>query len=123
MVWSFPAGGLDPARHASLEDTAAAELSEESALTGGTLVRLLPADHPGLLESKWSCNRFTPFLAIDPRADAQPGERDAEEAGMTVHRVPLAQLEELLYGQDVLLPSVVTAQLALRELRKRGLIQ
>jgi len=41
---------------------------------------------------------------------------------MTVHRVPLSRLEELLYGDDVLLPSLATAQLALRELRKRGLL-
>ena len=52
-VWSFPAGGVDLQRHASLEDTAAAELSEECHLKGGELVRLLPADHPGILETKW----------------------------------------------------------------------
>jgi len=53
FVWSFPAGGVDSARHASLEATAAAELSEECGLLPGTLVRLLPAEHPGILETKW----------------------------------------------------------------------
>jgi ADP-ribose pyrophosphatase YjhB (NUDIX family) len=53
FVWSFPAGGVDATRHASLEATATAELSEECSLLPGTLVRLLPADHPGILETKW----------------------------------------------------------------------
>jgi hypothetical protein len=52
-VWSLPAGGVDATRHASLEATATAELSEECSLLPGTLVRLLPADHPGILETKW----------------------------------------------------------------------
>ncbi len=124
FVWSFPAGGVDAARHASLEATAAAELSEECALRPtAPLIRLLPDGHPGLLETKWSRNRYTPFLAIDPAPDATPGTRDPEEAHMSVHRVPLSRLEgELLYGEDVLPPATVTAQLALRELRRRGLI-
>ena len=67
-------------------------------------------------------NRFTPFLAIDPAPDPSPGERDPEECCLTIHRVPLSRLDELLFGDDVLLPSVVTAQLALKELRKRGLL-
>ena len=33
-----------------------------------------------------------------------------------------ARLDELLFGDDVLLPSLATAQLAMRELRKRGLL-
>jgi hypothetical protein len=41
---------------------------------------------------------------------------------MTVHRVKLERLDELLFGDDVLLPSLATAQLAMRELRKRGLL-
>ena len=67
-------------------------------------------------------NRFTPFLAIDPVVDPSPGERDPEECCLTFHRVPLSRLDELLFGDDVLLPSLATAQLAMRELRKRGLL-
>jgi hypothetical protein len=59
---------------------------------------------------------------IDPVADPSPGERDPEESCMTVHQVPISRLDELLFGDDVLLPSLATAQLALRELRKRGLV-
>ena len=65
FVWSFPAGGVDPRRHATLEATALAELSEECSLLPGTLVRLLPGDHPGLLETKW-CRCVAPCaLAAD----------------------------------------------------------
>jgi hypothetical protein len=55
-------------------------------------------------------------------ADPSPGARDPEESCMTVHRVKLERLDELLFGDDVLLPSLATAQLAMRELRKRGLL-
>ena len=124
FVWSLPAGGVDPARHASLAATAAAELSEECRLLadGAALIRLLPENHAGLLETKWAANRYTPFLALDALPDPAPGARDAEEALMTVHRVPLSRLEELIYGEDVLVPTAVTTQLALRELRARRLI-
>lgn len=123
LVWSFPAGGVVSAKHSSLEDAAAAELSEECALAcSAPLVRLLPGDHPGLLESKWCMNRYTPFLAVEPLADAQPGPRDAEEALLSTHVVPLWRLEELLYGGDVVPHSVITAHLALRELKARGLL-
>lgn len=35
-------------------------------LHGGAFVRLLPEQHPGLNEVKWSMNRFQPFLVISP---------------------------------------------------------
>lgn len=122
MVWSLPAGAVDGAKHASLEAAAAAELSEECGLRGGTLIRLLPDNHPGLLETKWCRNRFTPFLCVDPERDAAPGQRDAEEAVLTCQRMPLHRLMDLLYGDDVLLHSVATTHLAVRELMRRGLV-
>ena len=38
--------------------------------------------------------------------DASPGARDAEEAGMRVERVPLDQLQGLLYGGAALGPTI-----------------
>jgi 8-oxo-dGTP pyrophosphatase MutT (NUDIX family) len=122
LVWSLPAGAVDGAKHGSLEDAARAELSEECGLRGGTLIRLLPDTHPGLLETKWCRNRFTPFLVLDPECDKAPGQRDAEEAVLTSHRVPLRQLMDMLYGDDILLHSVATTHLAVRELLRRGLL-
>lgn len=40
------------------------ELSEECRLRGGTWVKLIPDDHPGVMEAKWAATRFTPFLVI-----------------------------------------------------------
>lgn len=113
---------MDAKKHDSLQAAALAELSEECGLRGGTLVRLLPEGHPGLLETKWCRNRFTPYLCIDPEADAAPGQRDAEEAVLTSHRLPLRQLMAMLYGDDMLLHSVATTHLAVRELVRRGLV-
>lgn len=36
-------------------------------LVGGEVVALLPEDHPGQSELKWSRNAFKPFLIIDPQ--------------------------------------------------------
>ena len=53
---------------ASPQACARAELSEEAHLAGGEWRRLLPDDHAGLAEVKWSPNCFTPFLCIGPEA-------------------------------------------------------
>lgn len=120
LIWSLPAGGFDARKHGSLEAAAAAELSEECSLKGGELLRLLPAEHPGLLESKWCANRFTPFLCIDPGVDESPGQRDPEETGLTVHRLSAAEVESALYGGDMLPPAILTWHLGVAELRRRG---
>lgn len=73
------AGGLDPKKHGSPEECAKQELSEEAHLAGGTYTRLVPDDHPGICEVKWSANRCTPFLVVDPEEDPHPGVREAEE--------------------------------------------
>jgi 8-oxo-dGTP pyrophosphatase MutT (NUDIX family) len=122
LVWSLPAGGVDPAKHSSLEGAAQAELSEEALLRGGELARLLPAEHPGLLEAKWCANRWTPFLSLDAQPDEAPGARDAEEVGLEVHRVPVERVRELLLSGEMLPPSIITCQLALAELVRRGLL-
>ena len=122
LLWTLPAGGVDPGKHDSLEAAARAELSEEGALRGGELLRLLAEGHPGIVEAKWCANRFTPFLCLDAEMDSAPGHRDAEEATMTVHRVPLSRLEELLDAGELLPPAFITATLALAELRRCGIV-
>ena len=51
----------------------------QARLAGGEWVALLPEEHAGLPEVKWSPNRMRPFLCIGPAADAAPGAREAEE--------------------------------------------
>lgn len=71
MMWVLPTGGFDPVKHGdSREAGARAELSEEAHLTGGEMVQLTPANHPGIVEGKWCANRFTPFLALNPQVGA-----------------------------------------------------
>ena len=97
------------------------------------MTSLLPReDHPGFLESKWCANRFKPFVCVGPESYSGPGEdgkggdeppkRDAEEFSITVHRVSLEELEEIMSGGDMTPPSVVTSHMALAHLAKEGML-
>jgi len=119
-LFTLPAGGFDPAKHASLAAAAAAELSEEARLTGGAWTSLL-SDPAGAPEVKWCANRYHAFLCIDPTPDAAPGPRDAEER-IDIVRVGVGRLKELVRQGALLPPSAVTAWLALDELAARGLL-
>uniref|UniRef100_A0A7S0WJV1 Nudix hydrolase domain-containing protein n=1 Tax=Chlamydomonas leiostraca TaxID=1034604 RepID=A0A7S0WJV1_9CHLO len=119
VCYNLPTGGYDPRKHTSLEECVMAELSEEALLRGGQLVRLTPDSHPGFAEVKWCANRFTPFLVVDAEADPTPGTRDAEEY-IQVQRVPVSELRRLLVAGDMMLPSIVTAQMALAHLEAAG---
>eukprot|EP00983_Pelagomonas_calceolata_P033868 1061314-Pelagomonas_calceolata.AAC.1 len=122
----------------------------QALLKGGELVRLIPEDHPGFAEVKWCANRFVPFLVIDPHVDPKPGARDAEEfiedalslertvsctnmffpyfptlhnkPWTQVKRVGMEEFRNLNDGGDLMLPSMVTANLALKYLEKRGFV-
>ncbi|KAH9316147.1 hypothetical protein KI387_024774, partial [Taxus chinensis] len=105
-MYGVPCGGLSE-KHLSLEDCARKELSEEAQLQGGNLVKLIPDDHPGLLEVKWCRNRFTPFVLLDPEKDVMPRPMDPEEV-IEVLTVDIPTLKEIMYGGSMMLPSVVT---------------
>ena len=59
LVFGLACGGYDRRKHRSAQHAAESELSEEARLEGGRWTRLLPADHPGVLEAKW-CATDTP---------------------------------------------------------------
>ena len=117
----LPTGGFDPRRHGSLLGAAKAELSEEAHLCGGEWHALLPDGHPGVLESKWCRNRFTPFLCVDPAADSSPGQRDAEEHIELLPPTPLAELRLAMAAGELLPPSLQTCFSALEWLAKQGI--
>ncbi|KAG1665097.1 hypothetical protein FOA52_007788 [Chlamydomonas sp. UWO 241] len=152
MGYCLPSGQYDPKKHASIEDAARWELSEEALLTGGEVVRLIEEDHPGcwqksappssapcshghrhraeaaatlqpgMVEVKWCRNRFVPFLVISPTDDPNPRARDAEEHLMHVHRVDYSEFLRLITSGNMMLPSIATAFLGMRELKRRGLL-
>lgn len=64
-----------------------------------------------VLKHAWThaCPSFTPFLVINPVVDHAPGQRDAEEHGMTNHLLPWGELVSLIESGDLMPPSVVTA--------------
>jgi 8-oxo-dGDP phosphatase len=84
----IPAGLLDVDGERE-ENAAQRELVEEIGMTAGTLRRLLCFHNSG----GWSDEATVVFLATDLReAEADPGfEADAEEADMTVLRLPLTR--------------------------------
>ena len=89
-------------------------------------------DHPGFLESKWCANRFKPFVCVGPESyegggggaavGDEPPKRDAEEFSITVHRVSLEELAEIMNGGDMTPPSVVTSHMALAHLAKEAML-
>lgn len=120
-MYGVPCGVLSE-KHQSLEGCVRMELSEEAQLQGGNLVKLIPDEHPGLLEVKWSCNRFTPFLVLDPKRDAKPHPMDPEEV-IEILTVDIPSLKEIMYGGYMMLPSVVTCSMALKYLQDQGLLK
>ena len=115
--WELPAGLLDvDGEPAHL--TAARELHEEADLVAGEWHLLL--DHyasPG-----GSSESLRVFLARDlhdvPHAERY--ERDGEELGMPVRRVPLDEVVEAALAGDVHNGTLIIAVLAATRLRERG---
>ncbi|KAG2441567.1 hypothetical protein HXX76_003188 [Chlamydomonas incerta] len=123
LQFTLPCGGFDPKKHTTLRDCAIAEMSEEAMLVGGEIVDLLPEDHPGQSELKWSRNKFKPFLFIDPQPDPSGhAARDAEEHTIEVMRVTIPELYGIILGGQMMLPSVFAAFAALEALKSRKLI-
>eukprot|EP00242_Pyramimonas_sp_CCMP2087_P006718 CAMPEP_0198215104 /NCGR_PEP_ID=MMETSP1445-20131203/47116_1 /TAXON_ID=36898 /ORGANISM="Pyramimonas sp., Strain CCMP2087" /LENGTH=218 /DNA_ID=CAMNT_0043890657 /DNA_START=225 /DNA_END=881 /DNA_ORIENTATION=- len=122
LAYCLPTGGFSPKNHTNMEACAAAELSEEAHLCGGKYVRLLPEDHPGIPELKWSRNRFIPYLVIAPEADRNPGGRDFEEIIEEVKRVSIPELKQIMFSGNMQTPSIVTAAAALEYLQQNGML-
>lgn len=120
FMYTLPTGGFDPNHHQTLEQCARSELSEEAQLKGGDMVALIEEDHPGIVEGKWSLNRFTPFLVIDAEIDEQPRNKDAEEI-IEVHKVCLEDLHNIMVSGQLQLPSLATCYLAFERLKSMGL--
>ena len=122
MGYSLPTGGFNPKKHASLGNAASDELAEEARLEG-RLIDMLDAidlEHPGFVEGKWCSNRFRPYLAVDPRPMAHPPKRDAEEFSIETSRVTFPELKRLMYSGEMMVPSIVTANMAIERLLKEG---
>ena len=123
MGYSLPTGGFNPKKRASLGNAASDELAEEARLEG-RLIDMLDAidlEHPGFVEGKWCSNRFRPYLAVDPRPMAHPPKRDAEEFSIETSRVTFPELKRLMYSGEMMVPSIVTANMAIERLLKEGL--
>eukprot|EP00160_Parvularia_atlantis_P016914 Unigene5596_Nuclearia_a/m.17107 Unigene5596_Nuclearia_a/g.17107 ORF Unigene5596_Nuclearia_a/g.17107 Unigene5596_Nuclearia_a/m.17107 type:complete len:184 (+) Unigene5596_Nuclearia_a:1-552(+) len=81
FMYTLAAGQYERQAHSSVLDAARCELAEEARLSGGHWEPLLPDGHTGVSELKWSTNKFSPWLCIDPQKDtAQLAERDADGA-------------------------------------------
>lgn len=143
----FPAGMYEAAKHADLAAAAAAELEEEAHLRARQLVPLLldgqsPAPGGGadddaggslpfaptstppraaaaVAADKYSRNRYSLFLALDPVVVASPAAADADEV-ITVHQGSLAAVRRMILGGEMSLPSAFVGLAALDYLRAAG---
>ncbi|MCO5564640.1 hypothetical protein L7F22_018306 [Adiantum nelumboides] len=120
FVFGVPTGGLSE-KHTSLEDCVRKELSEEACLHEGTLIKLIPKEHPGILEVKWCRNRFSPFLVLDAKKDPAPLSQDPEEI-IEVLNVDVESLKDIMYGGSMMLPSIVTCNMALHYLHDHNML-
>lgn len=118
----FPSGCYEKGKHGCLEDVVREELHQEAQLTGGRTLKLISTDHPGLLETKWSRNRLHPFLNIGSIQSSTAVEKDPEEFMLTHDRVTLAEFKKLMYSGTMMMPSIITGQMAIEYLLQAGLI-
>lgn len=68
---------------------------------------------------KYSRNRYSLFLALDPVEVACPAAADADEV-ITVHRGSLADVRRMILGGEMSLPSAFVGLAALDYLRAAG---
>lgn len=137
----FPAGMYEATKHADLAAAAAAELEEEAHLRARRLVPLLldgqapagapagmgatddgsypPAPLRAVAADKYSRNRYSLFLALDPVVVASPAAADPEEV-ITIHRGSLADVRRMILGGEMSLPSAFVGLAALDYLRAAG---
>jgi len=122
--YSLPTGGFNPKKHKSLADSAIAELAEEAMLEGNVIDMLdaIDENHPGFVEGKWCSNRFRPYLATGLRSIKNPPARDAEEFSIEISRVTIPEFKKIMYSGQMMVPSMVTANMALERLRRDGYV-
>ncbi len=115
--WELPAGLLDVDGEPP-HLTAARELLEETDLTAGEWHLLL--DH--YASSGGSSESVRVFLARDlrPVPDDDLHQRDGEELGMPVRRVPLDEVVEAVLAGDVHNGTLMVSSLAAARLRENG---
>ena len=77
-------------------------------------------EHPGFVEGKWCSNRFGRTSRWTRGGGAPAGARDAEEFSIETSRVTFPELKRLMYSGEMMVPSIVTANMAIERLLKEG---
>lgn len=116
-TFSFVAGMFESDKHATLEDAARSELSEEALLKGGELVGL--TDHQ-VAADKYSLNDYSFYLCLNAEKDDTPLQRDAEEWITVVDGLRLTDIREMVNTGEFNTPNSFLAMLALDRLTKMG---
>ena len=95
FYWEFPQGALDDDASASPEDTARAELAEETGFRAGTLEHLGRLQYaPGILSQE-----FDAWLATD--LEAGEPEPEATEVGLQTRAVTPAELDAMIEAGEM----------------------
>jgi len=112
-TWSFPQGGWPAGQGGSPEDLARLELSQETGLRAGTLVKI------GFLHCAHSITTQGGHFFVATGLEPGPPEREREEQDMRQQWVPRARFEAMI-GEQIITDDSTLAAYALLLISERA---
>jgi 8-oxo-dGDP phosphatase len=112
-TWSFPQGGWPAGQSGSPEDLARLELSQETGLRAGTLVKI------GFLHCAHGITTQGGHFFVATRLEPGPPEREREEQDMRQEWVPRARFEAMI-GEGIITDDSTLAAYALLLISERA---
>jgi 8-oxo-dGDP phosphatase len=110
-TWSFPQGGWPAGQSGSPEDLARLELSQETGLRAGTLVKI------GFLHCAHGITTQGGYFFVATGLEPGPPEREREEQDMRQEWVPRARFEAMI-GEGIITDDSTLAAYALLLIRE-----
>lgn len=112
-TWSFPQGGWPAGQSGSPEDLARLELSQETGLRAGTLVKI------GFLHCAHGITTQGGYFFVATGLEPGPPEREREEQDMRQEWVPRARFEAMI-GEGIITDDSTLAAYALLLISEAG---
>jgi len=122
-MWGTVAGCFEANKHSTILEAAQCECEEEAQLVGGNWIPLLSSEEATAPFDKYSDNRFSPFLVIDPVICDNPKPQDDEEYIHVERHVPLSKIMDMVHRGELNVASSYTVLLGVSKLRKMKLIK
>lgn len=123
LMWGTVAGCFEAHKHSTTLEAAQFELEEEAQLVGGQWIPLLRSEETTAPFDKYSDNRFSPYLVIDPTICQNPKPMDDEEYIVVERGVPLSKILDMVHSGEINVASSYTILLAVQKLKDLNLIK